>query len=644
MAYGHWGKLLRVNLTTGSITTESYDDIFLRRYVGGWGFIAYHLLKEVPAGCDPLGPENKLIFTTGPMTGQPLAGGGRHMVGGKSPLTGGFGAGECGGFFGAELKRAGWDTVIFEGVSPAPVYLWIKDDHAELRPAEHLWGRETLEVQQAIREEVDEKWARVAQIGLAGEKLARIANIIHDVNRAVGRTGMGAVMGSKRVRAVAVRGSQRPPTADIPRVTELGKWFRDHFQETGSAIFKTLATMRMVRNNQNFGGLPTRNFQEGVFEGFEKLSAENQLKTVTVDRDTCFGCPIHCKWVVEVKDPDYPVRREYGGPEYETTGAFGSMCGIDDNRVTCYANQLCNAFGLDTVGTGAAIALALECSERGLLTRDRTDGLQLRFGNGLVVVDLIKRIARREGFGNILAEGSQRMAEWIGGDATHYTMTVKKQDLAMHDPRVKYGHGLGVAVSPTGADHMHSLHDNGYQTIGGIHDIEPLGVIEPLPFDDLSPAKVRLVRQVMLWRVLDNVTGICMFQSWSAQQKVDLISAVTGWNTSVLELWQAAERAYDMARAFNFREGFGPQDDRLPERIMQPLPAGPVAGKVIDQKVFSDALFKLYEMMGWDPQTAAPTRTKLEELGVSWVADLLDGCARADESSSIAGGEGDALG
>lgn len=200
MPFGHCGKLLRVNLTTGTITTETYDDVLLRRYVGGWGLIGYHLLKEVPAGCDPLGPENKLIFTTGVMTGQPVAGGGRHMVGGKSPLTGGFGAGECGGFFGAELKRAGWDTVIIEGVSPTPVYLAIKDGQAQLRPAEHLWGRETLEVQNTIREDLGDRWVRVAQIGPAGERLARIANIVHDLNRAVGRTGLGAVMGLKRLR------------------------------------------------------------------------------------------------------------------------------------------------------------------------------------------------------------------------------------------------------------------------------------------------------------------------------------------------------------------------------------------------------------------------------------------------------------
>jgi len=638
------GVCLRVNLTTGQLTTETYSSILMRRYLGGWGLIGYHLLREVPPQCDPLGPENKLIVTSGIMTGQPLAGGGRHMIGGKSPLTGGFGAGECGGFFGAELKRAGFTSIVFEGISPTPVYLWVHDGQAELRPAEHLWGHEALETEQQIRDELGDRLVRVAQIGPAGERLARIANIIHDLNRAVGRTGMGALMGSKRLKAIAVRGKQRPSTADPERISELGKWFRDHYKETGSAVFSTLATLRMVRNNNNFGGLPTRNFQEGVFEGFEKLSAEHQLETVTVGRDTCFGCPIRCKWVVKIEDDKYPVRPEYGGPEYETTGSFGSLCGIDNNYVTCHANELCNAYGLDTIGMGSVIAVAMECYERGLLTREQTDGLELVFGNADAVIELIHRTARREGLGHVLAEGSARLAEWIGQGAERYTVTIKKQDLAMHDPRIKYGHGLGIAVSPTGADHMHSLHDNAYQTVGGLAEIEPLGVIEPLPFDDLSPAKVRMVRQVIIWRTLDNLTGICMFHSWTVQQKVDLINAVTGWSTSALELWQASERAYNMARAFNTLAGLSAADDRLPERVMEPLPEGAVAGKVIPREVFAEALVKLYAMMGWDPVTAAPTRIKLEELDIPWVADLLEGKKAQDVMRERPEGEGDAFG
>ncbi len=624
MSYGYWGKVLRVNLTNGNIAVETMDETFMRRYVGGWGFIAYYLLKELKPGIDPLGPENKLIFTTGPLTGQAWAGGGRHMVGGKSPLTGGFAGSECGGFFGAELKRAGWDTIIFEGVSPKPVYLWIKDDQVELRDASHLWGKETYDVQEQIRQETGERNARVAQIGPAGEKLVRVSNIIHDAARAAGRTGLGALMGSKKLKAIAVRGSQRPPAANEEKVNELAKWFRDNYKNTGSAVFSTLGTMRMIRVNNGLGGLPTRNFQEGVFEGFEQVSAEAQLEKYTVGRDTCFGCPIRCKWIVEVKDEKYPVDRKYGGPEYETTGSFGPCCGVDDLRAINYASQLCNALGLDSIGTGVTISFAMECFERGLIGLQDTDGLELRFGNADAMIEMIRRIARREGFGDVLAEGSRRAAQRIGKGSIAYAIQIKGQEVAMHDPRVKYGHGLGISVSPTGADHMHSVHDSGYGTKGGIAELEPLGILDPLPPTDLSTDKVRMVRYAMMWRVLHNLTGTCMFHAWTPQQRVEMVAAVTGWETSVMELWLAAERAYDMARAFNAREGLGPEDDLIHPRFTQGVPTGPVAGKAFTMEQFEAALRKFYAMMGWDPATAAPTRAKLEDLGVGWVADLME--------------------
>ena len=624
MSYGHWGKALRVNLTTGSITTEALDDIFLRRYMGGWGFIAHYLLKELAPGTDPLGPENRLIYATGPVAGQPLAGGGRHMIGAKSPLTGGFSGSEAGGFFGAELKRAGWDVIIFEGIAESPVYLWIKDDQVELLPAGHLWGLETYEVQQRIQETHDDKRVRVSQCGIAGENLVRISNVIHDATRAAGRTGLGAVMGSKKLKAVAVRGSQRPPVADPAKVSELSKWFRTNYKDTGSAAFATVGTNRMVRVLQSVGGLPTRNFQEGQFEGFENITSEAILENITVARDTCFGCPVRCKWVVEVDDEKHPVDRKYGGPEYETTCSMGAFCGIDDLKTIAYANQLCNAYGLDTIGTGVTIAFAMECYERGLIGPEDTDGLDLRFGDSEALIEMIERIARRKGFGGVLAEGSRRAAQQIGGEAINYAMQIKGQEIAMHDPRVKYGHGLGIALSPTGADHMHSVHDSAYQTDGGIAGLKPLGILAPLPFDDLSLDKVRMVRQAMMWRVTYNLTGICYFHFWTPQQVSDMIAAITGWNTSVMEIWLAGERAYDMARAFNAREGFGPEDDVLPSRLMQPLSEGPMAGEVYSKEEFIWARDKFYELMVWDQETACPTRAKLEDLGIGWVADLLD--------------------
>ncbi|MEA3406709.1 MAG: aldehyde ferredoxin oxidoreductase family protein [Chloroflexota bacterium] len=624
MSYGHWGKALRVNLTTGDIKSETLDEKFLRRYLGGWGFIAYYLLKEVPAGIDPLGKENKLIFTTGPLAGQPLAGGGRHMVGAKSPLTGAFSGSEAGGFWGAEFKHSGWDTIIFEGASESPVYLWIKDDEVELRSADALWGKETYDVEQQIREELGDNNVRVAQCGPAGERLVRISNIIHDATRAAGRTGLGAVMGSKKLKAVAVRGSKRTPVADRDKLRKMGRWFAQNYKETSSAVFSTVGTNRMIRVNQEAGGLPTRNFQEGQFEGFEAISSETMNESITIGRDTCYGCPIRCKWLVEVDSDKYPVDPKYGGPEYEAAAVMGAYCGIDDLEAVAYANQLCNANGLDTIGTGSTVAFAMECYERGLLGPEDTDGLELTFGNAEALVETIKRIIARDGIGDLLAEGSRRAAEQIGGEASNYSMNIKGQEVAMHDPRVKYGHGLGIAVSPTGADHMHSVHDSGYQTEEGIADLKPLGVLDPLPFDDISTDKVRMVHQAMIWRVSYNLTGICYFHAWTPEQTKELINAATGWNTSVLEIWLAAERAYDMARVFNAREGFGPEDDMLPDRLMEPLPEGPVAGKVYTKEEFLQARNKFYAMMDWDPETAAPTREKLEALDIAWVADLIE--------------------
>ena len=624
MSFGHWGKALRVNLGTGEIKKETLDEGFLRKYVGGWGFIAYYLLKKLAPGIDPLGPDNILVYAAGPVTGQALAGGGRHMIGAKSPLTGGFAASEAGGNFGAELKRAGWDVVVFEGAASSPVYLWINDDQVELRSADHVWGLETYDAEEVIREELGERLARISQCGVAGENLVRVANVMHDHTRAAGRTGLGAVMGSKKLKAVVVRGSQNPPVADDDGVRELARWFRDHYSETGSGVFADAGTMRMFRVNNGAGGLPTRNFQGGVLEGFEKMTYETMADTILVGRDTCFGCPVRCKFIVEIEDERYPVERKYGGPEYETAASFGSVLGVDDLRIAARASQLCNAYGLDSIGTGMTIAFAMECFERGIIGPEDTDGLDLRFGNGDAALAMLEKIVRREGLGDVLAEGSKRAAEKFGGDAPSCTVQIKGQELAMHDPRVKYGHGLGIAISPTGADHMHSLHDSAYQSEAGITDLKPLGVLEPLPFDDLSTNKAHLVYRVIMWRITYNLTGICMFHAWTPQQTSDLIAAITGWNTSVLELWLAGERAFNMARAFNAREGFGREDDRLPDRLFEKLPEGAVAGKVYTRAEFDQAMTKLYELMAWDTESAAPTRAKLESLDVGWVADRLE--------------------
>ncbi|MGC9400551.1 MAG: aldehyde ferredoxin oxidoreductase family protein [Anaerolineae bacterium] len=618
MGKGFRNKILRVDLSTRRISVEEPGEDFFRTYFGGWGVIAYYLLTELEPGADPLGPENLLIFAPGVVTGAPTGGSGRSAVGAKSPLTGGFGGAEAGGFWGVELKRAGWDAVIVTGQAEAPVYLWIKDDEVEIRDATHLWGRETLDVERVIREELDEPRARVAQIGPAGEHRVRYACIMHDVSRAAGRTGLGAVMGAKNLKAVAVRGRERIPLADKERVQEAARWLREHYPETWAQSLHEHGTDGGLITLDAMGGLPTRNFQQGSFEGAEKITGETMTDTILVGRDTCYACPVTCKRKVAVTGR-YEVDPAYGGPEYETVGALGSSCGVDDLEAIAYANQLCNAYGLDTISTGMTIAWAMECFERGLLTEEETGGLELRFGNAEVMVQLVEQIAYREGFGDLLAEGTRRAAQKIGRGSEKYAMQVKGQEYPMHEPRIKFALNVGYATSPTGADHMHNIHDTDFAT--SVDSVRPLGILKPLPPDDLGPEKIRLAKYQIDWQVLFNCLGLCMFMPYSRPQVRDIVQGVTGWETSLFEMLKVGERALAMARVFNAREGFTARDDVAHWRFATPFEEGPVKGVAIPAKLMADALDLYYEMRGWDKESGAPTDAKLHELGLGWLVD-----------------------
>jgi len=619
MSYGYNGKVLRVNLSEGTIVTEERDEIFYRRYLGGRGFVAHTLLKDVPPKADPLGPDNVLIFATGVMTGAPVAGSGRHTVGAKSPLTGAFGDGEVGGYWGVELKRAGVDAVIVHGVSDHPVYLWIHEGKAELRDAAGLWGKTTGQVQQLIRDELGEQRARVIQAGPAGEALVRYACVISDVNRAAGRTGIGAVMGSKKLRAIAVRGQQKIAIAHPEKLKELAKSLADrvkarYAQNTGTAG----AVMYQNRTNT----LPTRNFQLGEFEGAERISGETMRDTILIDRATCYACPIQCKRVVKVEGR-YQVDPMYGGPEYETIGGLGSNCGIDDLEAIAKGNEFCNAYGVDTVSAGGTIAWAMECFERGLLTLEDTGGIDLRFGNAKAMLEMLKLIVKRQGFGKLLAEGSYRAAQAIGRGTMEYTMQVKGQELAFQEPRAMHGLGLGYAVSPTGADHMHNIYDQGYTQAGSprMQKVAALGILEPVPYDTLSPAKVRLFVYEVNWRHTLNCIDICMFVPFSYEEVREVIHAITGWNVTVWELLRAGERALNLTRVFNAREGLTMADDTLPKRFFTPLPSESMPYKGLDPDEFREALGTYYAMMNWDPETGMPRRGKLQELDIGWAAE-----------------------
>jgi len=624
MPFGYAGKILRVNLSTGDISVEERDERFCRRYLGSTGLIAYTLLKEVPPRIDPFDPQNKLIFALGPVAGAPLAGAGRNSVGAKSPLTFGFGKAEVGGHWGAEFRRTGYDGLIVEGRAKRPVYLWITDERVEIRDAAHLWGQPTKETQERIRQELGDERIRVAGIGPGGERRVRFACIINDLKDAAGRTGMGAVMGSKNLKAVAVRGRKAPQLADGEKVRSIARWLADNYQ-TLAANLHQFGTGSGMDAGRLSGNLPTRNFRDGDFVEVVEISADTLKERIGVGMDGCYACPIRCKKVVQVTEP-YVADPAYGGPEYETLASLGSNCGIHDLKAIAYANALCQANSLDTISTGATVAFAMECFENGLLTLEDTDGIELRFGNAEAMVAIVEKIARREGIGDLLAEGSRIAAQRIGRGAERYAIQVKGVEMGMHEPRLKQGLGLTYAISPHGADHGAGIHDTGYSQEGPeLEKAHMLGLLEPMPLNDLGPAKVRAAMYFQIWRNALDAIGLCLFLPYDYRQAVEIVRAVTGWNTSLWELMKAGERIAALARVYNLREGLTAADDRLPERFFTPPTAGPLHEDrvAIDPQALEEAKRLYYQMMGWDAETGVPHRWKLEELEIGWVAEHL---------------------
>ena len=624
MPHGYNGQVLRVDLTSGQIATEKPEENFYRQFFGGEALIGHYLLKELPAGVEPLSPQNLLLFAAGPLTGVPVGGCGRNGVGARSPLTGAIGHAEVGGYWGAELKHAGFDAVIFQGKAEKPVYLYVHDGQAELRDARHLWGLRTLEAQEAIQEELGDPGVRVAQIGPAGEKLVRFACVINDLDAAAGRTGLGAVMGSKNLKAVAARGHQRLSLADPQGVAALGRWCRENAPVIGKGMHD-LGTASVVPSLNRRGGLPTRNFQLGSFEGAAKIDGTAMKNTILTRRRSCWACPIQCKREVKVEEP-YQVDPRYGGPEYETIAALGSNCGIDDLKAIAKANELVNGYGMDSISCGATVAFAMECFERGILTRADTGGMDLRFGNTQAMLDTVERIARRQGLGDTLAEGVARAARKLGRGSEDYALHIKGQEIPMHEPRWKQGMGLGYMVSATGADHCHNMHDSNYSgKSAALEDLKALGILEPLPVDDLSPAKVRLLLYYTHWIHFLNCAVYCYFVSLYGGmlfEKINsLVQAVTGWNTSVWELMKVGERAANLARAFNIREGFRAEDDRMHPRFFTPHPSGPLQAALNREKL-DKARETYYAMTGWPGGRPSPAR--LGELGLDWVSPLLE--------------------
>ncbi|MBA2848773.1 aldehyde ferredoxin oxidoreductase family protein [Thermosulfuriphilus ammonigenes] len=594
-------KLLRVNLSTGEIKTEEIPDKLLRDYIGGRGLGAYLLSRELPPEADPLGPENVLVFATGPLTGTPAPTGGRYMVLGKSPLTGLIASSNSGGHFGAELKAAGFDLVVLESRASEPVYLSIKDGQAELKPADHLWGLDTHETVSRLLEDFGDPGAKVACIGPAGENLVRFACIINDRHRAAGRSGVGAIMGAKRLKAIVVRGHKRYQAPEEKVFMDFVRQKTDILRRdpiTGEGLPK-LGTKVLDSIINAHGLYPTRNFQTGVFEATEEVSGEALVEKGYLKKNRgCYACPIRCGRVTEL-----PTGHKGEGPEYESGWSLGACCGVKDLIAITEANYLCNRLGLDTISCGVTIACAMELYEKGHLPKeDLAGGPELRFGSSEAIIYYTHALARRQGLGDRLAEGALRLAQAYGHP--ELAMVVKGQELPAYDPRGAQGHALQYATSNRGGCHVR----------GYLIAPEILGVPEKLdPQETAGKAQwVKIFQD--LTAVIDS-TGLCLFTSFAlgAEDYAQLLSAATGFNYTVEEMLLCGERIWNLERLFNLKAGLDPSKDTLPDRFLQePLPEGPQKGAVVR---LSEMLPEYYRERGWDP-SGRPTEEKLRELGL----------------------------
>ncbi|NOX63457.1 MAG: aldehyde ferredoxin oxidoreductase family protein [Chloroflexi bacterium] len=626
LPYGYHHKILHVYLDDLRLEIETPDDDFYKTYVGGSALGLYYLLKHTPAGADPLGPENTLALTVSGLTGAPISGQSRLTAVAKSPLTDLVGDSQSGGFFPAELKFAGFDGIIVHGRAASPVYLWIHDGEAELRPAEHLWGKSTADVEDILFEELGDEKIQVLQTGIAGENRVRFAALISMANRANGRTGMGAVMGSKNLKAIAVRGKNRPKVADAKALNQLARWGAKHFPDSDVYGLGLLGTAEIVNGQNKGGGLPTHNWDSGYFENAAAISGHRMSETILKERDTCYACTVRCKRVVEVTEGPYRVDPRYGGPEYETLATFGSYCNIDDLEAVAYANQLCNMYGMDTISCGATIAWAMDAFEHGYITAEDTGGLDLRFGNAEAMTRMVEMIAKREGFGDVLAEGSARAAQRFGQGAMDLVVAVKKQEMPAHMPQVKRSLGLIYAVNPFGADHQSSEHDPSYKWYP--ERMAMLGLTNPQPNKVLNEEKVKfaLITEY-LYSALDTY-NVCQFvfgPAWhlyGPDQLVEMVNDILDWNVTVEDLLEVGERRLNMMRAFNAREGAGREEDKLPKKMYKALKGGRSDGIALTPEEIEQAKDWYYEMAGWD-QNGVPAREKLESLGLGWVAEML---------------------
>ena len=618
MIKGYAGKILRVDLTSGKVEKETLDEDFAKKFLGGKGFGGKILYEDVPPGTDPLSPENRVIISNGPLTGTGAFAPKCSFVT-KSPLTGGWLDCMLGGFVGPELKFAGYDVLVVSGKAPEPVYLHIDDEEVALRKASHLWGKSTHEAEINIKKELEDPKVKVASIGPAGENLVRFACITGDLYRQAGRGGVGAVFGSKNLKALAIRGSGKIELANKDEFIKHTRELNKALKESGETM-TTYGTMWLVDPMNDYGMLPTLNFQKAVFAGAKKINGDRLVKTLKTKDVGCHACTLRCSNFLDVKRSEFgPFQIE--GPEYETTCLMGSNCGVDDLKAIAYLNLLCDQLGIDTMSTGNILAYLMECVQKKIITKKDLDGIDLKWGNYKAMVELVKKISSRDGIGDLLSEGVAKVARKIGKGTSSFAMHVKGLEIPGYDPRGALGMGLAYATADRGACHLRAW--TIYEEVMG-------------SMDRFSPeGKPMLVFARMHRKIIMDSLGICEMMGLMPLF-ASLLSDATGWEVKPLynrvheKLLEdfvidgsgvgIGERIYNLARAFNIREGFGKKDDKLPLRFFkESVPEGPLKGHPIKIRDFNKMLKEYYELNGWDGN-GVPTKEKLVELGLEGIA------------------------
>lgn len=625
--FAYTGRYLRVDLTKGEIKEVETEEWRARLYLGGNGFGTKVLWDEVPKGIDPFSPENRLIFSTGPLTGTIWPTAGRLEVIGKSPLTGIYGDANSGGHFAPELKFAGYDMIIFQGRSKRPVYLWVEDGHAELRDASHLWGKGTWETERIIRQEHGDERIKVAGIGPAGENLVRFAGVITS-GRAAARSGLGAVMGSKNLKCVAARGELDVEVADDEFFDYACQIQQQVLSNEYTPSTSRYGTPGLVNPMNEISRFPTKNFQRGDFPYANEISGEVLEKKYLARRTGCYACPINCGRAAIVREG--PFKGTYTeGIEYETINSLGARTWNRDMASIIRGDLLCDDYGLDSISTGGVIAFAMECFEKGIISEKDTGGMKLEWGDSQAVLELIEKIAKREGIGDVLAEGVARAAKKFGKGAEYYAMHIKGMEMSAQDPRSQQSYILAHVTSTRGADHLKGfpcIDETGYVDAA----VKRYGE-QYLPeiVDGLSTKyKPMVVKDGEELGAVTDSAIVCKFgthfpPAYYWPELARGISLATGMQLDVAELKKIGERIYNLQRCFNAREGIGRKDDVQPKRIMVEsgtgratgYTAGPLLGPMLDE---------YYELRRWDKETGWPTRAKLEELGLKDAADELD--------------------